>query len=76
MNYDREESRLEFYSPKDLTSEIGKKNIGFTYVIDNQNVNFSEVIDKIQQGQKFWKIFIALALLFIMVEVMIIRLWK
>ncbi len=76
MNYDREESKLEFYSPKDLTSEIGRNNIAFTYVIDNQNINFSEAIDKIQQGQKFWKIFIALALLFIMAEAMIIRLWK
>lgn len=76
MNYDREESKLEFYSPEDLISEIGKNKIGFTYVIDNKNINFSEAIDKIQQGQKFWKIFIAIALLFIFVEAMIIRLWK
>jgi hypothetical protein len=45
-------------------------------LIEEVNKNFSEVFDEIQTGKQLWKIFIVLALLFIIAEVAIARFWK
>jgi hypothetical protein len=76
MNYDRSESDLNFYTPQEISDEIGKSHIKYTSVIETQSKNFTQVFNEIQHGRKLWKIFLILALLFLMAEVIIIRFWK
>jgi hypothetical protein len=76
MNYDRSESDLNFYTAQELSGEIGKSHIKYTSVLETQSRNFTQVFNEIQHGRKLWKMFLILALLFLMAEVIIIRFWK
>lgn len=76
FNYNRKESDLQYYSPAELTeklNELGQKN---TEVIEQSDRNFSEIFDEIQRGHPLWKWAVAMALLCIVAEVLIARLWK
>jgi hypothetical protein len=76
MNYDRRESGLRFLTPDDLRSAISKYGLKNCFVIDEQERNFSDILDEIQTGKKLWKLFLVLALLFLVAEALIIRFWK
>jgi hypothetical protein len=76
MNYNRSESAFDFYNPSELEAEIGKNGIRNTSVLEVQSRDFKQVYEEIKHGKKLWKLFLVLALLFIMAEVTIIRFWK
>ncbi len=76
MNYDRSESLFDFYSPSGLEVEIGKNGIRNTSVIEVQSRDFEQVYGEIRHGKKLWKLFLLLALIFLLAEVTIIRFWK
>jgi hypothetical protein len=76
MNYDRSESVMNFYSPDQLSIELGKYHIKNTSVIETQTKDFSQVFSDIRHGRKLWKWFLLFTVLFIGAEVIIIRFWK
>jgi hypothetical protein len=76
MNYSRSESDLHFFTPQQLSEEIGNAHILHTSVIEMQSKNFSQVFSEIRHGRKLWRLFLALTLSFLLAEVIIIRFWK
>ena len=75
LNYNRMESKMDFYSIEEINQEIFNANLENQIKIydDNDNRISNLIFSKIS-GEFYWKYFIILALLFIILEIMIIRL--
>jgi hypothetical protein len=76
FNYNREESSLYFLGKDEL--ETGFQNAGIInfQVLDTDQTSASEIIDTMQKESELWKLFIIFALLMLLAEVLILRLWK
>jgi hypothetical protein len=76
FNYDRKESDLRYFDNSELQEKIETTQLKNAQVVQNAEKNFSEIFDEIQNGRQLWLWCILLALLFILTEVAIIRLWR
>jgi len=76
FNYDRTESDLRYFTNAELEDRINATENGNGIVIENTSAGFSEIYDEIQRGKQLWKIFILLALFFLLAEVIISRYMK
>lgn len=75
LNYNRDESKLDFFKAEELISQIKKYSLLHTEVIHGQSES-SAIIGEIQGGKKLWKYFLILALAFLVTEAAIIRFLK
>ncbi|PHN01330.1 BatA domain-containing protein [Flavilitoribacter nigricans] len=73
FNYDRKESDLAYYGLEELRSLVGP-NASLIEVADN--TPFSTVIEERSQGIVLWRWCLALTLLFLALEVLLLRFWK
>ncbi len=76
FNFNRNESNMECYNKDELTSLFAKnkfKNINFLNINDRF---LTKSIERISKGIQLWKYFILLALLFILFEILLLRLWR
>ncbi len=73
FNYDRKESVLEYLSSEELTA-LGTK--GFTLLKDQSDKNFTDLIGSRSNGTQLWKYCIILALIFLAIEILLLRFWK
>ena len=73
-NYNRLESQLKYADVKDISDKLNKN----VKVFDNKNknYNFTKMINAKQRGVELWKWAIILALLFLAIEVLLLRFWK
>ncbi len=76
FNYDRNESRLDFYTLLELEQFIKDKQLTSFTLIESGKKHLGLLIKEINQGIKLWKLFVILALIFLLGEVVFIRLWK
>jgi len=75
-NYDRTESDLQTFSPDEWIS-LCTERLGENYKISSEQSDIlSSEIQQQQKGTRLWKFFILAALLFILGEILIIRLFK
>jgi Aerotolerance regulator N-terminal len=72
LNYNRQESDLQYCTSKELKSNFGLKNFE---VIDG-NINAANAIGQSASGTPIWKICLWLALLFLLIEVLLLRFLK
>jgi len=75
FNYNRMESKMEFYNPQQI-SELAKKYITFSNVIDKPKELTGESIKQLDKGIQLWKLFILACLIFILSEILLIRYLK
>jgi len=76
FNYNRNESEMSFYSIPQLDSLLQKSKIKH-YVVEQGKINnIRKVINDERKGSQFWKLFIIFALLMLLAEVLILRLWR
>lgn len=75
LNYDRSESKMDTYSKDEIIDQMENEGI--------QNVSFSEISEgqsltkiDIEKPFEYWKVFILLALLFLIAEMLILKFWK
>ena len=73
MNLSRKESELNFITKKELKEISGKDNI---ILLDIHPGELKNEINKLKNGIELWKYFIVLALIFIIIEILLLRLWK
>lgn len=76
FNYPRRESYLEAYSSDELENTIAKKGWHHVNLIKDSLNDISGQVFETEQGRHLWKLFIILALLFILSETLILRLLK
>jgi hypothetical protein len=72
FNYDRKESSHDYYSKDDIKGLVGNVAID---EVNNPTAYVKETISEIRFGQRFWKWCIILALIFIAIEILLLRFW-
>jgi hypothetical protein len=73
FNYDRTESYLECITPQDLSDLVGPK----TAILQaSPRTSLTDLVSARDRGIQLWKWCIALALLFLLLEILLIRLLK
>lgn len=75
-NYDRKESDMTFYSKEDLESAISKFDNPSVFKVYSGESDAENSLQQIITKVKYWKYFIIGALLFFLLEVLIIRFFK
>jgi hypothetical protein len=73
FNYNRSESNLKCFTDDELKESLATNGISSISVIENENKKVNESLTEIGQEKKLWKICIILALLFLAIEVVLLR---
>lgn len=73
FNYDRKESDLAYYNVEDLQNVVGS---GFSIIEMPEAVPFSTLIEERSQGIVLWRWCLILTLVFLAVEILLLRFWK
>ena len=75
-NFPRKESSPEFYSSEEMNDQIDANSLKQIQLIDATEEQFSEILQDLNNGKQLWKLFILLAIFFLMCEMAVIRFWK
>ncbi len=76
FNYDRRESQLAAYEPGELEEKLADLQLEAIHVVDTAGKPLDQVLHEMGMGQQLWRLFLILALLFLLFEVLLIRFWK
>lgn len=76
FNYQLRESELSYYTGDEVLTLAKQSGLVRSQLIEGKSQTLSETIEELDQGKQLWKLFLALALLFVAVEAAIIRFWK
>jgi hypothetical protein len=70
LNYNRDESQLRYYSAVFLKEQYPEENVS----VLKGNINkIGESVKMLEQGKTFWKLCIILSLLFLAIEILLLR---
>ena len=72
-NYDRKESALDYYSERELEELTGGN---MDIIQANTTANLEDLIGERNRGVVLWRWCLILALAFLLVEILLLRLWK
>ena len=74
FNYSREESNTEEYKESELVNFINLNNIQNTSIFLS-DLNMNENLNKAQKDKdkEYWKLFLLLSLIFILIEILLIK---
>lgn len=73
FNYNRMESAMEFSEPADLKNRFASAGVK---VFDQTDLPVNTLIKQTENGTPLWRFFIGLTLLFIAIEILLLRFWK
>lgn len=76
LNYNRKESEMTFYSADELSQFLKQKNINTTIISTTSSDEVKTTVYAQNHGLRLWKWFVLAALLFLIMEMVFIRLWK
>lgn len=76
FNYDRRESDLQYLSPSAINNLLKNNNIRYGAVIKGSGESIAKQISEFSQGIPLWKYFVIAALLFLLAEILLVRLLK
>lgn len=75
-NYPRTESETAFYNDEQLKAELQKAKLPYTELLDSTGDTLKKSIEERENGSGLWKWLAAAALLFLLSEVVLLRVWK
>lgn len=73
FNYDRRESVLDFFSDQELQERLGEQ---VSILNATNEATFASQLQNSEQGKPLWRYFIWAVLLFLLLEVLLLRFWK
>ena len=76
FNYDRRESQLEAYRADELRAALQDQGLGDIQLLDGDVVDFDTFLQTLRMGRQLWRHFLVLGLLFLLVEVALLRFWR
>jgi hypothetical protein len=76
FNFSRKESEMSFFSNNELQENIDQLNLKNVSVINANEGSLINSLKETNTGDKLWKLFIILALLFLLSEIIVIRIFK
>jgi Aerotolerance regulator N-terminal len=75
FNYDRLESKLSCYTPVELEEQININTLN-AQIIEIENNTIKSALSEMNIGKRYWKYCIILALFFLAVEIILIKIFK
>ncbi len=75
LNYDRSESKTLYLTESEIKTNIENQGITNCKISEITNGQSSTKID-LEKPVEYWKLFIVLALLFLIAELLLLKLWK
>jgi hypothetical protein len=75
VNYDLNESDLTYYKPDELKIFVHQAGIKYFNLLNEKNGNFAGAVYELDHGLQYWKLFIFIALFFLLLEIAIIKFW-
>jgi hypothetical protein len=76
FNYDRRESALEAYDRNELSAVLLDAGFPWIRIIDTTAMDFERAFQEYRSGRQLWRLFLFLALAFLLAEVLLLRFWK
>ncbi len=76
FNFDRRESEMIFYNQEELQKQLDEKGLKNMNIIEANEKTVTDALQEVNDGKKLWKLFLILALVFLLAEILIIRLFK
>jgi hypothetical protein len=76
FNYDRRESLLEVLDGSELEEMASGLDSEKITVFDTEKITIEKQMDLFRGGRQLWKIFLLIGLLFLLAEVILLRIWK
>ncbi|MES2140834.1 MAG: BatA and WFA domain-containing protein [Bacteroidota bacterium] len=76
FNFNRKESDLNCFTSDELKEQLVNKNFNNFNILETGTQGLKQSLMEIEQGKKFWKLCIVLALLFLAVEGLLLRFMK
>lgn len=76
FNYSRDESDMRFHSLEALKAIIDGRQLSRVFLLDAGSRPFTKVLEEMSRGIQLWKWFVLAALLFLLVEVLLLRFMK
>lgn len=73
FNYDRRESVLDAFSPGELSRALLDAGLQQVQIIDAGTGNFERALQEFSKGRQLWRLFLLLALAFLLAEVVLLR---
>ncbi len=73
FNYDRSESKMQFYMPDELSEMIENGDMENIRVLDAGNRFFTKKVRELSQGIRLWRWFVVFALMFLAIEILMLR---
>ncbi len=75
-NDSREESMMSFCENDELYTILNDNNLNVLTMVDYEDVKSGDVMKNIVQDSSIWKIFVIIALISLLIEILILRFWK
>jgi hypothetical protein len=76
FNYNRNESDMNFMSNEDLQKQIDEMSLKNISIITPGEKSLTNALQEANDGKKLWKLFLILALVFLLSETLVIRLFR
>ncbi len=76
INYNRKESEITYFDAGDLKQELKKQGLSTSNVITSNMNTIGASIQEVNEGKTLWKSFIIIALMFLGIEIILIKFWK
>ncbi len=76
FNFNRNESDPEIYSPDEIEDFVASSAKSGVFLINNGQKSIQESVTEFNNGTELWKVFIFLALLFALIEILLLRLFR
>ena len=76
FNYNRKESNPLTYSIQEVQEILVKQKINNIQITNHQSQNINSIVQAIQLGESYWKLCVIFALIFLMIEILLIKFIK
>lgn len=75
-NDNRNESQMLFCDKDELTKLLKDNNLNILATIDYEDVKSDDIVEVIVRDSVIWKIFVIIALIALLIEILILRFWE
>ena len=76
FDFNRKESDLSCFSYSELKEQVANNNLFNIIILETTEKSITQSLTEINQGKKLWKLCVILALLFLAIEVLLLRFMK
>lgn len=75
-NDNRDESKMSFYDKDDLNKLLEDNSLNILAMIDFDEIESDNMMETIVRDSSIWKVFIIIALISLLMEILILRFWR